>query len=217
MPNVFNTFRSRPHLSVSIVTSIILCSILMANSMRISQALLLSLDAGICIFLIGISRYMARGTPESMLHKARQQASSKWFSLALGLVISSVVLMALYIELHTDKLDYLAPLHIVLAAISVFLAWLFLAFMFALEYAHHFALNRSHQGHDGGLLFPNTPEPDYWDFVYFSTILNMAFQTSDVQITGRHMRRLVLLHSIIAFFFNVVIISICINIVAGTV
>lgn len=184
----------------------------MAQSMRVSQAILLALDGGIFLYLASVSHYMTMGTPNSMLNKARQQTSGKWFILCLGCVICAVVIVSLYIELHADKLNLS---QIILTAASIFGAWLFLAFMFALEYAHHFALNLLHG--DGGLVFPATPEPDYWDFVYFSVILNMAFQTSDVQITGRHIRRMVLLHSIVAFFFNVVIISICINLVAGAV
>lgn len=207
LTHFIHIFRYRPRLSLSILTSIIVAYVLTAQSMRVSQAILLALDAGIVLFLTSTSHYMTTGTPSSMLHKARQQIWGKWFVLCLSIVISAVVIVALYIELHTDKLN---PSPIILTAVSIFLAWLFLAFMFALEYAHDFARN-------GGLIFPETPEPDYWDFVYFSVILNMAFQTADVQITGRHIRRMVLLHSITAFFFNVVIISICINVVAGAV
>ena len=68
---------------------------------------------------------------------------------------------------------------------------------------------------DDRLEFPETPKPDYWDFAYFSIVIGMTFQVSDVQITSNYLRRVVLLHSVIAFFFNVFIIAITVNIVAG--
>jgi uncharacterized membrane protein len=89
------------------------------------------------------------------------------------------------------------------------LAWLFVALVFAQEYAHSYYMAGK------GLEFPGEPEPDYWDVTYFSLVLNMTCQTSDVAITTRPMRRLVLLHSVIAFFFNVIILAITVNVVAG--
>ena len=64
-------------------------------------------------------------------------------------------------------------------------------------------------------MFPGQPEPDYWDFMYFSFVVGMTFQVSDVQIEDHSLRRLVLAHSVLAFFFNVVVLAFTINIVAG--
>jgi uncharacterized membrane protein len=57
--------------------------------------------------------------------------------------------------------------------------------------------------------------PDYWDFMYFSFVVGMTFQVSDVQIEDHALRRIVLSHGVLAFFFNVVIVALTINIVAG--
>ena len=67
----------------------------------------------------------------------------------------------------------------------------------------------------GGLAFPEDIEPDYWDFLYFSFVIGMTSQVSDIQITSRSMRRLSLLHSILSFFFNTAIVAMSINIIAG--
>jgi uncharacterized membrane protein len=85
--------------------------------------------------------------------------------------------------------------------------------MFALQYAHSDCLARGAGA--PALLFPGSGEPGYWDYVYFSIVLSMTFQTSDVNIAGRHVRHLVLLHSIAAFFFNVVILALTVNALAG--
>ena len=57
--------------------------------------------------------------------------------------------------------------------------------------------------------------PDYWDFTYFALVLSMCCQTSDVTVSSGAMRKLVMLHCLVAFFFNVIIIAITVNVVAG--
>jgi uncharacterized membrane protein len=81
--------------------------------------------------------------------------------------------------------------------------------VFAEHYAHSFYVRPDQ------LQFPGTAEPDYWDFSYFAGVISMCCQTSDVAVTSSALRRLVLLHSVLAFFFNVVILAITVNVVAG--
>jgi len=99
------------------------------------------------------------------------------------------------------------------AALSVVLSWLFMNTTFALHYAHGYYGDDGHL--QGGLDFPCTPKPDYWDFVYFSFVVGMCFQVSDVTVSGRHMRHVTLLHSVVAFFFNVFILAISVSVVGG--
>jgi uncharacterized membrane protein len=89
----------------------------------------------------------------------------------------------------------------------------FVNIMFALHYAHDYYA--APDANASGLAFPGTSEPDYWDFMYFAFVLGMTFQVSDVQITSRGVRRFALMHGVLAFFFNVVIIALTVNIVAG--
>jgi uncharacterized membrane protein len=83
-----------------------------------------------------------------------------------------------------------------------------------LHYAHEYYA-RSGQG--TALEFPGTAEPDYWDFLYFAFVIGMTFQVSDVNIVDRDIRRIALAHGVIAFFFNLGILALSINIVAGRV
>ncbi len=71
-------------------------------------------------------------------------------------------------------------------------------------------------GWSGGLEFPSENQPDYWDFMYFSYVVGMTCQVSDVQITGRYLRRLALIHGVVAFFFNTIILALTINILASS-
>jgi uncharacterized membrane protein len=94
------------------------------------------------------------------------------------------------------------------------LSWTLIHTVFAVHYAHAFYGDGSAPGPDdaGGLLFPGGDQsPDFWDFFYFSLVLGMTCQVSDVQITGKHMRRLASVHGALSFFFNTVILALTIN------
>jgi uncharacterized membrane protein len=69
--------------------------------------------------------------------------------------------------------------------------------------------------HAGGLVFPDDDKPGYSDFAYFSFVLGMTFQVSDIQITSKRLRRIALLHGILSFGFNTIIVALTINVIAG--
>ena len=87
--------------------------------------------------------------------------------------------------------------------------------LFALRYAHEYYNGPTDGPVDGGLAFPSEPHPDYWDFLYFSVVLGMTFQVSDVNITARKFRRLATLHGLMGFVFNTVIIALTVNLASG--
>jgi uncharacterized membrane protein len=207
---LFSSLLNRPRLSLGLLVGF-LAYFLLVRYFRASQALLLSFDLGCLLFLGSLFALMLNATPQKMLQRARKQTDGQWTVLIFSLITIGTVMVAL----HDELLDSKSKMNwsVASAAASMVLSWLFLAVNFAQEYAHQYVIKSQQQ--DGGLLFPGTHEPDYWDFLYFSLVLSMACQTSDVQITSSHLRRLVLLHSVMAFFFNVVIIAITINVVAS--
>jgi uncharacterized membrane protein len=99
----------------------------------------------------------------------------------------------------------------VLSALSVACSWGLVHTLFTLRYAHLFYGETK-----GGLEFPAEPAPDYLDFAYFAFVIGMAAQVSDVQVTSRRMRRLVLVHGLLSFAFNTVIVALGINIISGS-
>lgn len=97
-------------------------------------------------------------------------------------------------------------------------SWCITHTLFALRYAHLYYGDDEEDAskHAGGLNFPEENEqPDFLDFAYFSFVIGMTFQVSDVEITNKRLRRLVLLHSLISFAFNTFIVALTINIIAG--
>jgi len=186
-------------------------ALLLHAGVRPANAVLLGFDLAALVFLGVFARLFNRATPSHMRSQAQALDTGRWGVLWGGVLLSAVVLAALGNELHAARDGGLAGLAV--GVLSVVLSWLFLNVMFAIHYAHGYYGDFGEQ--HAGLAFPDTPEPDYWDFAYFSIVIGMTFQVSDVQITSKYLRRVVLLHSVIAFFFNVFIIAITVNIVAG--
>ena len=203
--------KARPRLLIALLIFIVVSALLMAMKLRPAMAVLLAFDLAALVFLGTIARMFNRCSAAHMRSQSRAQDTGRWGVLWSGIVLSTVVLVALSSELHAAKGGGLLALG--LGTLSVVLSWLFLNIMFAIHYAHGFYgdLGEKHEG----LEFPDTPQPDYWDFAYFAIVIGMTFQVSDVQITSRYLRHVALLHSVISFFFNVFIIAITVNIVAG--
>lgn len=178
----------------------------------VSLALLLGFDAAALVFLVLTARVFGKASPASMRVQARQQDVGRFGVLWSSVALSCMVLMALWVELHGESSSG-GALDILAAGATIVLSWLYMNMIFALHYAHGYYGHRT--GAHKGLDFPGTQEPDYWDFAYFALVLGMTFQVSDVQIVNRRVRRMALMHSVIAFFFNVFIIAISVNVAAG--
>ncbi|GAB2976176.1 DUF1345 domain-containing protein [Mucilaginibacter puniceus] len=107
---------------------------------------------------------------------------------------------------------------VILSLTSVIVSWWLVHTIFTLRYAHlYYGTDKatSKTKPNQGLNFPDEEEPDFLDFVYFSFVIGMTFQVSDVEISSRSIRRLALFHSIISFIFNTAIVALSINVVAG--
>ncbi|MEV8518238.1 DUF1345 domain-containing protein [Dyella marensis] len=207
----FHYLRARPRLMLSMAIFAAALAGLLACGTRASMALLLAFDLAALVYLSLLAVLFGRASPELMRCQARAQDTGRWGFLWSAIILTAVVMVALGAELHGGAEGGMAS--IALAAGSIVLSWLFMNTMFAMHYAHGYYgdFGKKHEG----LQFPETPEPDYWDFAYFAIVIGMTFQVSDVQITSRYLRRVALLHSVIAFFFNVFIIALSVNVVAG--
>ena len=165
---------------------------------------------------------MLRSTPESIRRRADAQDEGRFFILLLSTVAATASIGAIVAQLATVKelAGAAKALHIGLSATTILTSWLFIHLMFALHYAHEFffeiRVNPDKPGKQrGGLDFPGEEVPGYGDFLYFSYAIGCASATSDVNVTSKPMRRIVLAHSVLSFFFNATILALTINIAAG--
>ncbi len=109
-------------------------------------------------------------------------------------------------------------LNLALAGVTVLFSWLLVHTILALHYAHvccHIGEKSKKEPPDLGVVFPREPKPDFLDFAYFSFVIGMTCQVSDVQITSRRIRRLALMHGLLSFSFNTVILVITLNLASG--
>ncbi len=154
---------------------------------------------------------------------AKLQDSSRTFLFAFITAASVASLGAIVYLLKSTKGlgDTAKNEHILLAIGAVIVSWILLHTIYTLRYAHlYYDADTDIDGQTkaiGGLQFPGKDQPDYLDFVYFSFIVGMTFQVSDVNITSRRIRRVCLMHALMSFAFNTAILALSINVISGLV
>jgi uncharacterized membrane protein len=150
---------------------------------------------------------------------AQRQDVGRTVIFIFVIIVACAALFAVAFLIRSGKPEerHLFSSHLLLAVATIVLSWLLMHAVFGLRYAHRFyddsATNA--EKHAGGLNFPEDDFPDYRDFAYFSFVIGMTCQVSDVDVTSREMRRLVLLHGILSFGFNTVILALTINTVSS--
>jgi uncharacterized membrane protein len=158
--------------------------------------------------------------PQEIRKIASLQDSSRTMIFLFVIIGSLVSLGAILFLLSSSKSHDHGNVHahIFLAMASVIVSWWLVHTLFSLRYAHMYYDTDMDSGKAkpyGGLDFPDEKEPDYLDFVYFSFVIGMTFQVSDVEISGRDIRRLAWLHGLISFAFNTAIVALSINIISS--
>jgi uncharacterized membrane protein len=148
---------------------------------------------------------------------AQRQDVGRTVAFVFVVIAACAALFAVAFLIRHAKPEPHLTVHLILALLTVVLSWLLMHAVFGLRYAHNFYgdSDTDAQKHAEGLRFPGELRPDYRDFAYFSYVIGMTCQVSDVAVTSREMRRLVLLHGILSFAFNTVILALTINTVSG--
>jgi uncharacterized membrane protein len=163
------------------------------------------------IYLALMVRFALRITPDGLRRRAgiEDEGIPLIVLLALGAVGMS---LASIFGLLTGN-GGPDPWELSLAIASVPLGWSTLHTIVAFHYAHLFyATEGEDAGDAGGLDLPGTKEPGAWDLLYFSFVIGMTAQVSDVTVHAAGMRRIVLAHSIVSFFYNTVLVALAVNV-----
>lgn len=141
-----------------------------------------------------------------------------FISVLFAAIASLFVILALLGKSHSSSGVELS-MHVILSAVAVICSWALVHVVFIFRYAYLYyesaGKNKKDSHYVEGLEFPEEKEPDYLDFAYFSFVIGMTFQVSDVEISSKRIRRLALVHSLISFLFNTVIVALSINILSG--
>ncbi|MEA2983014.1 MAG: hypothetical protein QOF09_4837 [Alphaproteobacteria bacterium] len=176
--------------------------------------ILIGWDLGVVIYLVWAAVVMSQCTSVAQM-KANAAAQDEGALAILILVAASGMasLIAIFAELAAlERTDPHYGIYVVLAIGTVVLSWTFIHTIFALHYAHEFYGSGEHKN---GLRFPGDGQPDYWDFIYFSFVVGMTFQVSDVQVLHKTARRTVVAHGALSFFFTTAVVAMAVNIAAS--
>jgi uncharacterized membrane protein len=154
------------------------------------------------------------------VREARLQDSGRTaiFIFVVVAALASIIAVSALLGSAKDlKGGHLAE-YIILTGLTVLSSWCLVHTVFTLHYAHIFyqaSDERPDEAEGDGLAFPDEKHPDFLDFAYFSFVIGMTCQVSDVQITSRRMRRLALIHGLLAFAFNTVILALSVNLASN--
>lgn len=167
-------------------------------------------DVAALLFLLLCAPLLATRESATIRTDAARNDANRVVLLGITAVVMLVLLLAIAAETvgHSPQ-----PVTKVLIIVTLVFAWLFSNSIYALHYAHLAYSERT--GGTLGLDFPGTARPVYWDFVYFAFTLGMTFQTSDVTINDDRIRRVVTVHCLAAFIFNIGVLAFTINVLGS--
>ncbi|MDG2534660.1 DUF1345 domain-containing protein [Sphingomonas sp. HITSZ_GF] len=173
---------------------------------------MLAFDVGAAVFLLSVIPLLGHRA-SGMRESACRNDANRPVLLLITVMVGVAVFAAIASELMSGIKSNPWALPAILGTLA--LSWTFSNTIYALHYAHLFYTAGRGGADQGGLQFPETKEPDYWDFLYFAVCLGMTFQTSDVTISSRQLRRVVTAHCLAAFVFNLGILAFTINVLGG--
>lgn len=175
----------------------------------------------VAVVILALDWVIILTTPQRKIRELAQQQDLSRFLVFLFVVVTAcAALFAVGFLISADKGQPGGHffVHLMLTLTTVISSWALVNTVYGFRYAHAYYGDSDEPGvhqHAGGLIFPGDRPPDYFDFAYFSFVVGMTCQVSDVQITSRRMRRITLIHSVLSFGFNTLILALLINTVSG--
>jgi len=203
---------ARPRTFIAIVIGIVMVLLLPASLWMVTR-LLIGWDSFVAVYIALAYVMMLRKQHDYIKRNAALQDDGRILILLVTQLGALASIAAIVFELGASSKS--AP-ELTLAVITIALSWTMVHTTFALHYAHDYYRGAK----PGGLQFPSgdsKEKPDYWDFVYFSFVIGMTAQVSDVGITDKIIRRTATVHGIISFVFNTALLALMVNIAASAI
>lgn len=203
---------ARPRTFIAVGAGI-LVGLLLPGSYRLVTRLLLGWDALISVYLVLVYAMMLCNDHHHIRRAAAMQDDGRFVILLVTAIGAFASIAAIVSELGTP---HRGVLELSIAITTIVLSWAAVHTTFALHYAHDYYRSAK----PGGLQFPSGDEEDhadYWDFVYFSFVIGMTAQVSDVGITDKTIRRTATAHGIVSFIYNTALLALTVNIAASAI
>jgi uncharacterized membrane protein len=218
-PALVRVVRARPRLFGSAAITVVVTAALAGlTDWRPVTRLLVGWDVGVGLYLALSFQMMAGSGAHHIRRRAALQDEGRFAILILTVAAALASLATIVAQLGTGNAGAAGrqPIQLALATVTIVLSWAFIHTIFTLHYAHEYYDEK--MGRGGGMNFPGgEKEPDYWDFVYFSFVIGMTSQVSDVGVTSKHIRRTVAAHGVVSFLFNAALLALTVNIAASAI
>lgn len=211
---LYRQIRHRPRLSFSVLVGIG-AFLMLPTNWRLETRSLVAWDIAAALYLCFFFWLAHYSSTDKIRLRAKLQDDGAAMTLLLSLLAGTMCFLAITFELAGTKsmTDSSKLYHFILVAGTIPIAWMFIHSMFALHYAHEYYDPTQPSGQ--GLEFPGSDAPDYWDFIYFSFVIGTSGQTADVSISSPAMRKLATIHCVFAFFFNISLLGLTINVASS--
>lgn len=220
MPRTRRFIRLHNKLLVALAAGLVL-AFLLPGTFRTPAPALLGWDTGLAIYLIWTYAMMWRTEVDHIRARAEEEDEGASAILLLSIAAAAASFVAIAFALGGAKPNGGSAVmpggvtaHVGLAIGTILLSWTFVHTIFTYHYAHEFYATRR-DGIIGGLEFPHDTKPDYRDFLYFSLVIGMTSQTSDVNICSKVIRRMAAIHGVISFFFNLTVLALTVNMLSN--
>jgi len=215
--NIFLRMHPLQRIVLSLLLSLIVYLATRSNHLNTVLSLTLLWDVFAFSF-IGTSWIVFFSRPVAEIIKlANKEDGSKVFVMT-SIIVSSFASMfaVLLLVLSKEQSPDRVVLAVILAVAGMIVSWALIHTIFTFHYAHMYYIEAKDDTPDNEALdFPATKKPDYLDFAYFSFVIGMTFQVSDVQINSPLIRRTALAHALLAFALNTFVVALTINLIAG--
>ena len=212
LPMPVRVVYGRPRTFIALAVGIA-AVLLLPGTLRLPTRLLVGWDVFAALYLVLAYIMMLRCETAHIRQSAILQDDGRFLLLLLTALGAFASLAAIVFELGASKGSVPG---LILAIVTIALSWAAVHTAFSLHYAHEYYRGKK----PGGLQFPSgdkDEEADYWDFVYFSFVIGMTAQVSDVGITDKIIRRTATVHGIISFVFNTALLALMVNIAASAI
>ena len=205
---IHHALRHRPATLAGVAIAVI--------SIAAASRLLAPLDGWLAGWAAGALTYMTislvrmiHSTPHSIRKRAVLLDESRAAALCIAMLAAVVALFAVLVDLADARVSFSRSTDVGIGIAAIVVSWFFIHLVFTQHYAHEYYMDRL------GLVFPQTPEPGFWDFIYFAFVIGMTYQVSDVSVSTTHLRKIIVAHGLLSFVFNTVILALVISFAAG--
>ncbi|MEH2511676.1 putative membrane protein [Nitrobacteraceae bacterium AZCC 1564] len=209
MPRPVRIICARPRLFISLAVGLA-AMVVLPTDLRLATRLLVAWDTSIALYIVLALVLFLSCDHTRIKRLASLQDDGRFLILILTAAAAFASIAAIVLELGVKPQR---PPQLILAVVTIVLSWSMIHSTFALHYAHEYYRGAK----AGGLAFPGDDKPDYWDFVYFSFVIGMTAQVSDVGITDKAIRRTAIAHGIVSFIFNMALLALMVNIAASAI